>query len=217
MIINIIAGGPITKIPPLSQYEGENVKWVGVDRGVYYLLQQGIIPDQTFGDFDSVNEEELTYIQKQVPVSILPAEKDESDLELALNWAFKQNPSFIQLFGATGGRLDHELSNIQLLIKGLRVGVDIHIIDKQNKMQLLKQGTYELNSDDTYKYLSLLPFTEKVIGMTLDGWKYNLINTDLEWGTTLCISNEFVGKKGTISFQTGIVIVIRSIDEKRGI
>ena len=43
-------------------------------------------------------------------------EKDETDMEHALNWAIEQKPEKIRIFGATGGRIDHMFANIQLLI-----------------------------------------------------------------------------------------------------
>jgi len=61
-------------------------------------------------------------------------EKNETDLELALTWAVEQNPELIRIFGATGGRLDHLLANVQLMFKPLveTGNVNIFLIDKQN-------------------------------------------------------------------------------------
>ena len=92
--------------------------WVGVDHGVLVLLEHDIMPNLALGDFDSVTSEELKMIQEKLPeVSLFPAEKDETDLELAIDWAIRQKPSNIYIFGATGGRMDHFLANIQLLQK----------------------------------------------------------------------------------------------------
>ena len=46
-------------------------------------------------------------------------EKNETDMELALNWAVEQKPELIRIFGATGGRLDHLFANVQLMFKPL--------------------------------------------------------------------------------------------------
>ncbi|GAA3323449.1 hypothetical protein GCM10020331_047360 [Ectobacillus funiculus] len=48
-----------------SQYEDEQVVWAATDRGVYYLLKRGIVPAAAFGDYDSVTEEELEWMQWQ--------------------------------------------------------------------------------------------------------------------------------------------------------
>lgn len=38
-----------------------------------------------------------------------PSEKDQTDLEIALEQAYELAPKTIYIFGVTGGRLDHEL------------------------------------------------------------------------------------------------------------
>jgi thiamine pyrophosphokinase len=214
MIIHIVAGGPARLIPDLTDYKKESITWVGVDRGLYYLLQQGIVPSIGVGDFDSVSEEELKWMQLMCEnFSISPAEKDQTDLELALDWALKQKPRQIRLFGVTGGRLDHSLATIQLLTKGFSQTVEIEILDQQNSLTLLEPGTYKINRDSTYSYISFLPFTNSVRGITLsEDFKYPLINYEAKWGTSLCVSNELITETGTFSFNRGIVIMVKSKD-----
>jgi thiamine pyrophosphokinase len=211
--IYIVAGGPTQYIPSLQELQGENVVWVGADRGVYYLLEQGIVPHQAFGDFDSVTEEELSFIQEKIKhVHIFPSQKDETDLEIAISWALQQQPTSIKLFGVTGGRFDHALANMQLLIKGIEQQVSMEIIDRKNIICMKTPGEYNVHIMDEYKYLSFVPFTQEVTGIFLCGFKYSLTNAAIQWGSTLCISNELVERSGTYSFASGIVIMIRSKD-----
>ncbi|MFD1735772.1 thiamine diphosphokinase [Bacillus salitolerans] len=213
MIIHIVAGGPIENIPDLSQYNLEDVRWVGVDRGLLYILKNGIKPTVGLGDFDSVSKEELAWMQQQCKyIDISPAEKDETDNELALSWSLSQNPSIIRIFGATGGRLDHELMNFQLLYKGIKEKIFIEVIDHKNRLTMLSPGTYSFNRTNCYKYISFLPFTNEVKGITLKGFKYPLTNHEISWGTTLCVSNEILEESGTFSFTDGIVIMVKSKD-----
>ena len=58
--------------------------------------------------------------QQTNDLHIVPREKDQTDLEIAINWALEQKPALIRIFGATGGRLDHGLANIQMLLKRIR-------------------------------------------------------------------------------------------------
>lgn len=62
--INIVAGGPKDLIPDLTGYTAEHILWIGVDKGTVTLLDAGIIPDEAFGDFDSITEQERLRIQK---------------------------------------------------------------------------------------------------------------------------------------------------------
>lgn len=215
MIINILAGGPVDHLPDLSQYHTKDTIWVGVDKGVYTLLSNGIEPDIAFGDFDSVTKEEFEYIQSKVQsVNIFKPEKDEPDMELALIWALEQKPEKIRLFGATGGRLDHFFANVQLLLKSVvqRGVCPIEVIDKQNLIFAKGPGTHHLKKNKQKKYVSFIPISSDVRGLTLSGFKYPLKDRHIPLPSTLCISNELIDDYGTFSFTEGILLVIRSSD-----
>lgn len=215
MIINIVAGGPDDLLPNLNDYDDEDVSWVGVDRGVFNLLKRSIKPTIAFGDFDSVTIEELKFIESQVKeLKRYQPEKNETDMELALNWATEQKPEAIRLFGATGGRLDHFLANVQLLIPKLlkTFPIDISLIDRCNQLYLKAPGNHKIIKTKNQKYISFIPIIKEVPDLTLEGFKYPLKNRHISIGSTLCISNELISDYGTFSFSEGILIVIRSRD-----
>lgn len=68
--INIVAGGPDHLIPDLLQYQDGDAIWVGVDRGAVTLLEAGIVPDEAFGDFDSITEEQKKPLKRLLLASI---------------------------------------------------------------------------------------------------------------------------------------------------
>ena len=215
MIINILAGGPEELLPDLSGYKGDDTIWVGVDRGVFHLINRNIIPVKAFGDFDSVSEEELSIIEQQVSgIKKYKPEKDETDMELALNWAIQQKPESILLFGATGGRLDHLLANIQLLLNPIKANnpVNVYLVDEKNIVFIKEAGHYKIKKMASKKYISFVPLSLDVTGLTLEGFKFPLKNRHIYLGSTLCISNELISDYGTFSFSKGILIVIRSND-----
>lgn len=213
MKIIIVAGGPQEYIPDLRANTSDTVTWVGVDRGVHYLLEKNIIPIKAFGDFDSVTACELAEMTQKIrDLDMFPSEKDETDTELAVNWAMAQNPASIIMFGVTGGRLDHFLGNVQLLLKANQKGITIEIRDKQNTLYLVDPGQYQIKKNKNLPYISFLPITPTVSGITLVGFKYPLKNRNIKWGDTLCISNELENENGTFSFKDGILMVIRSRD-----
>jgi thiamine pyrophosphokinase len=210
-----MAGGPEEYLPSLEPYQRKDSIWVGADSGVNYLLKRGIVPDAAFGDFDSVTGDDLTRFEEEIPnLKKFMPEKDETDMELAFNWALEQEPEGIHLFGASGGRLDHLLANIQLIVKPLLNGckIPIKIIDRKNIVSARMPGIFKVRRDSMKKYVSFIPATLTVSGLTLSGFKYPLENSHISVGSTLCISNELIEEYGTFSFSEGILIVIRSQD-----
>ncbi|GGH74800.1 thiamine pyrophosphokinase [Pullulanibacillus pueri] len=207
----IFAGGPTSYLPDLNDPMFAQVQWIGVDRGTLHLLENGIIPLKAFGDFDSIDEMERQVItEKNIELHTFQPEKDKTDLEIALDWVLAQAPDRCFIIGATGGRLDHELMNIQMLVK---YGSNkLLLMDRQNIVTLLNAGAYNMTKDTRYPYLSLVAFSRKITGITMEGFKYPLSNASLSWGESLCISNEFVQEHATISIEEGIAICIRSHD-----
>ena len=175
--IHIVAAGPKELLPHLSHSEKEDITWLGVDRGVYFILEMGITPDFAVGDFDSVTEEEWKIIEDKAPaIRRVQPEKDETDMELALMWAVKQNPSEIKVFGATGGRLDHLMANAFMLssYQKQNPNVKMELMDNQNMLSIFYPGKYELEQDSQKKYISFIPLTLKWQGLNLTGFKYPL-------------------------------------------
>ncbi|WP_096435454.1 thiamine diphosphokinase [Alteribacter populi] len=211
----ILAGGPRSLLPSLEKIKQEHpdALWIGVDRGVYDLVQHHIIPHQAFGDFDSLTETELDWINEQsISLSVYPEEKDETDMELALNWVLNQDPRHIYLYGATGGRLDHLFANVQLLLKGIKQKVPITMVDCFNRVQLREPGSYTVTGSPL-SYYSFIPFTPKVEEITIEGFKYELHNDTLWQGTSLSVSNRLVQKSGKVSFTTGLLLFFESMDQ----
>ena len=211
MIVHILAGGPNEYVPNLHSFRSDHVHWIGVDRGVITLLKAGITPIRAFGDFDSISEAELRWVQSELKsIEIWRSEKDQTDTDIALDWAISQKPSKVRIFGATGGRVDHLFGNVQLLIKNLEL--DIEMIDRQNIITAHAPGEYQIENNYTFKYISFIPVSAEVKELTLKGFKYPLTNCHIQLGSTLCISNELIQSYGTFSFSEGILLMIRSKD-----
>lgn len=212
----IVAAGPVDLIPPLHDFHEPSPYWIGVDRGLKVLKENGIQVNAAFGDFDSVSEEERKEINRSDDnITFFPSEKDETDLQLALEWAIKQKPRRIYIFGATGGRLDHFMGAVQLLIRDdvlCSTDTEVFIVDQKNFITAKVAGQYTIKEDTTLQYVSFFPVSDEVIGLTLMGFKYPLKDMHISRGSTLCISNELISSHGHFSFESGILLVVRSRD-----
>ncbi|WP_099224297.1 thiamine diphosphokinase [Listeria costaricensis] len=213
IVIHIMVGGPETELPDLTPYQNEAAIWLGVDRGAIRLLKRSITPDKAMGDFDSITKAELADLKKKVAdVELFPAEKDETDTEIGLGWALKQAPDKIRIFGATGGRIDHLLVNLMMLLKPrFKQAIPlVEIIDRYNYIRMYEPGTYQVQKRPEMKYVAFTTMTD-VTGLTLRGFKYPLEEADYPAGSPLS-SNEFTETEGLFSFKSGLILYTESRD-----
>lgn len=214
-VVAIVGSGPKAYLPDLTQYEAEVDIWIGADLGGIAILDQGIKLDYAVGDFDSVTAEQKEEILEQaLHIDVYSEIKNETDLELALNKAYNIKAKKIYLFGITGGRLDHALINVQLLHAIINKNIRGFIIDCWNRMELKKPGTYTIFKNELYSYISFVPFTECVKRISLSGFTYPITDYDVTWGSTRLISNELELKKGSFSFEEGLLLLIQSRDNE---
>lgn len=124
---------------------------------------------------------------------------------MVLEWILSEGASEITILGATGGRLDHFLSNLNILMKPLKQGIPAYIVDSHNRLYLI-DGETTLHREQVFgQYISLQPLSEKVYPVTLTGFQYGLKDYTLTYGDGRAISNEFApeAQTATISFTHG--------------
>ncbi|MFT9469889.1 thiamine diphosphokinase [Leuconostoc pseudomesenteroides] len=212
MQINILAGGPVDLWP--KNLFNEPGVWIGADRGAWYLYQHRVAMMLAVGDFDSLTSVEFEALQEHITAENIVhvrAEKDETDTELAIMFAQKQSVSRIKVFGATGGRLDHLLSNLWLMAdpKFDDVVEKLEIIDQTNSVTFLKAGHHSVLKHKNSHYLGFMPINDVKNFKIIDA-KYPLTLTENKY--KMWSSNEFLNDRVHVSFDTGIIMVTQSID-----
>ena len=185
---------------------------ISADKGLEALNKIEVNPNYIIGDFDSVNKEILKqYEEKNIQITYLKPEKDYTDTHMALKHAIKSGAKNITILGATGTRLDHTIANIHILKEALDENIDAKIVDSNNEITLINKEKIIKKSDE-YKYISLVPLTTVVKGITLEGFKYLLNNATLKIGESIGVSNEQITDTATIKIEEGIAILIFSKD-----
>ena len=210
----IITGGHIELDLIRELMEQENVTMIiAADHGLFAVDQLGITPDYIVGDFDSVPEELLAkYRDSKTPTLTFPREKDKTDTQIAIEHALTHKATSIIIVGATGSRLDHTMANVHLLLLPMERNVDACIIDRNNKIYLKRESFVIEKQRQHGDYVSLLPFSEVVDGLSLMGFQYPLNRIRLTAGSSLGISNEIIMDIGRVEFTKGILLVIEARD-----
>lgn len=187
---------------------------IAVDSGMKFFYETGTKPDMIVGDFDSVNPDILHYFENQKDIKwvrLIP-EKDDTDTEAAIRKVLELGYRKIHILGATGSRIDHMLGNIQLLGIGLQDAAEIFIVDAKNRIRMVDKGIQIKKTEQFGNYVSLLPFTPQVRGLTLKGMKYPLSEHTFTYYNSLGISNEIVEDMAEISFTEGVLLVLETKD-----
>lgn len=214
MRVNVLVGGPIDLLPLAMIKKRQAEVWIGVDRGAITLVENNIIPAAAIGDFDSISSNALASLQDDLrQVDVSPPEKDYTDTQLGVKLAInKYQPEQIDVFGATGGRLDHLLANVFLPLQKEFIAYlpKIRLIDVQNTVSYYLPGSYTVDHEAGKKYLAFVNLTP-VKGLTLVDEKYPLTDWDgdipFSW-----TSNEFTAPQNHFTFEQGVVAVIQCAD-----
>lgn len=183
----------------LAQELDHSLDYIGVDRGVEILINQGIKPVYAIGDFDSIENKDVLV---KLEIKYLPTRKDVTDSHAAIEYAISSGYDEIDIYGVTGGRLDHFLSAMCLLEK--YQNVKIRIIDKQNIIELLKPGEHQIYKGD-YKYFSLFALDDCYIDIIHA--QYPLNNYYLKREDPLCVSNQTIDDYSYVINSKAIILV----------
>ncbi len=213
----IVTGGKLDQAFARSFLDENHFdKIIAVDAGLAVTDALGLVPDYVVGDFDTADEALMEKYKKMPHIvwEVHKPEKDETDTELARSCAVALRCEEIAFLGATGGRLDHLIGNIHALYDCMQRGIMAYLIDGQNKLYLMDEGKTFYRNRQWGKYVSFLPYTETVHGITLRGFKYPLTKKDIRRGEEvgLCISNEVVEERAEIGFEDGVLICVESHD-----
>ncbi len=198
-------------------------KVFAVDKGLEYVDTLGCVPDYLVGDFDTVEYKLLSQYEERMAKNDIatvierhPVMKDASDTELALEVAITNGAQKVTLLGGTGNRLDHVFANIGLLLQAQQRGVDLCIVDDTNRIRLLSnEGSTEfiLRRDRQHgTYISLIPLTQQVEGVTIQGVMYPLLEQTIYMGSSLTVSNQIVDEKMFVKLKKGKMLLIESKD-----
>jgi len=175
------------------------------DGGTRHALTLGLTPHLIIGDMDSLPANfQLSTFNGEVIV--FPKDKNETDLELAINHAITLKPDEIIIVAALGGRIDHALANISLLTNFQHATFNLRLNDGLEEIFLCKDHVeVKGRSGDI---VSLIPWGGNVEGVTTQNLKWKLNNETLSFDKTRGISNEMISDIASISITKGLLLIV---------
>ena len=172
------------------------------DGGTRHALALGLTPSLIIGDMDSLP---ATFNLKPETFIRFPADKNETDLELAINHALTLNPEAILILAALGGRMDQTLANIALLSNSQLATRNIKLTDGVEEIFFCRtQAQIQGKSGDI---VSLIPWQGEVTGVFTENLRWHLHHETLYPDKTRGISNEMTTEIATVSITSGLLLI----------
>jgi thiamine pyrophosphokinase len=207
--IVVFANGELNQPHALKRHLRPTDRIFCADGGTVNALSLGLTPEKIIGDLDSVPPEVAARLEAAgVVIHRYPRHKDQTALELALDWARREEPAEIMLVTALGGRLDQMLANILLLTRPEFAPIRMTLADGPQWASLLRAHQRLTVTGQPGEIISLVPLTPIVTAVNFEGVGWPLHHATLEFGSTFSISNALAGPQATVSIGEGMVLVI---------
>jgi len=184
--------------------------FIAADSGIETAVKLNIKVDILMGDFDSIKFKK--YKTEDIKIIKYPAIKDDTDSMLAVKYALELGYKNITIIGGLDGRIDHTLANLYLLKYIKNNGSFGCITNGYNKITYLKNASVKIYKE--YKYVSVMPVSYELNGVTLKGFKYNLENAKVKFEEPYTVCNEISedSKCGEIYIKDGEALICECDD-----
>lgn len=172
---------------------------VAVDGGYRYFARSGTNPHLLIGDFDSLGGIPAG-LSRRTEVVMHPAEKDQTDTELAVDHCLKAGAREIDIIQPAIGDPDHFLANLFLLAR--KPG---HGRSRLTRVRLLGPRFEAFwIKDDTHRFdraggstVSVIPLSGS-IRLSWTGTSYDIRNALVKRGQTLSARNRIVAGRSSV-------------------
>ena len=203
----IVGGAEIRTHDRVRAYFQPDDFFIFCDCGLRHQVPLGVEPDLIVGDFDSHTRPET-----DTETIVLPVRKDDTDTVFAAKEALRRGFTDFLLLGVSGGRMDHTLVNVYLLVLLREAGAAALLVDDWSEMELV--GAEPVEIPDRFPYYSLLNITGTARGITETGCKFPLENAEITRAYQYGTSNEVLpGETAVVSVKEGLLLLIKDFSE----
>ncbi len=188
---------------------------IAADGGTRHALSLDLMPSVIIGDLDSLSRDDRKRVEKAgVKKFESPVDKDETDFELALQYAVGAGHHRILVIAALGGRFDQSIGNLSLLGDPALANLDVRADDGVEEVLFIRKACRLRGKAGDL--VSLIPWGGGAAGVVTDGLRWPLQEEELLAHRTRGISNEMLGETASISLRSGLLLVIhrRQKDEE---
>ena len=198
----LIANGEPPSAALLRRLAADADLVVAADGGVAHALSAGISVDAVVGDLDSLTPTQRAQLPPERVERIV--DPNSTDLQKAIHYCLARGAASIDIAAAGGGRADHALANLSVLLLA-RGKVRMRIVDDQFDVSLVDGESVVEGEPGTVVSLVAIGQAE---GVTTTGMRWDLDNFPLSF-SPYGVHNELRVSPARISVQRGDVLLFR--------
>lgn len=203
----VFANGTLHLPPQWQEMVAQADLIVAADGGGHHCLRLGVKPQVLIGDLDSLPAPEVARLAAQgTQILRYPAQKDETDLELALLWAVDQGATHLDILAALGGRWDQSLANLFLAAHPRLRAASLVFHDGVQRLFLIQSSAVIQGRPGDL--VSLIPLDGPAEGITTTGLAYPLTNGRLPFGVSRGVSNQLTAPQATVQVRRGSLLCV---------
>lgn len=210
MLVLIVANGELNPPSDLPQRLAGAGLILAADGGARHCRALGVRPHMVIGDLDSLDAAQRAELEAEggAQIESHPADKDQTDLELALSYAAQSGAKEIQVLAALGRRWDHSVANLLLAAQGQFSGLHILFLDGEQRLFVIHQWA-RLDAQPGER-VSLLPLGGDARRVSTWGLQYPLNAETLPFGSSRGVSNVVVDAAAEVRLTSGCLLCIIS-------
>ncbi len=211
----ITCGGDVSAILALARHArhitrheaAHDVIVIAADQGWTLAQRLDLEVDHLIGDLDSLDAADLRVAaSRDVDIHRHPADKDDTDLALALQLAHELGAIEVVVCDGGGDRGDHAVANL-LTVAGWAGRMAATLTTSATTTTMVTRSR-EITGD-VGSHVSLLPVFGPVREITTTGLLYALSDDLLSPGSSRGVSNELVAPTARISVGSGTLLAVQ--------
>ena len=198
----IVGGAEIRDYAAARAYFRDEDFYIFCDSGYRHAAALGVTPDLIVGDFDSSDDPHAS-----AETIVLPRAKDDTDTVFAAREALRRGFDDFLLLGVLGGRLDHTLANLSILLWLDTLGINALAVDAHSEVSIVSHTAVV---EPCFSFFSLLNISGLARGVTIKNARFPLEDAEIGCDYAYAVSNECLpGLCAEISVKEGRLLLVK--------
>ena len=203
----IFLGGSAPSREALSHIDPHVV--IAADSGYAHARGLGIEVHVLIGDLDSIAQEDLAHAESAgAQIVTAPREKDQTDTELAIDWAVKHGFDHVHLVYGGGDRFDHHLGAVNSMSNPTLAGKRVTASIGKAQVYVMHGPTAITITADIGTSVGLIPVGGDAVDVTTSGLRWPLDGETLHSWSSRGVSNLASSREIEVTIRRGVLFVI---------